>query len=144
MGITTPALKHAEPPNAFFHLIIIPVPTAPYTLYPSLIMTLQPSAAASLTLHAKHPLPRLDITAFQPLSAHTALARISKSLPNISCLLALARGLGDGRIGNALEVLSMQSMTRILGILLLVVCVLECAATVDEIGVDKNDSNVCC
>jgi len=62
----------------------------------------------------------------------------------ISLLLPLARGLGDGRIGNATVVLSIQSITRTFGILLLVVCVLECAATVGDGGGDKRDSIVCC
>jgi len=107
-------------------------------------MTLQPKAAASLTLHAKQTLPRLDITASQPLSAHTALASISMSLPKALLLLQLARGLGDGRIGNATVVLSIQSIIRTFGILLLVVCVLECAATVGEVDGDRRDSIVCC
>ena len=61
-----------------------------------------------------------------------------------SLLLPLARGLGDGRTGNAMVVLSVQSMTRAFGILLLVVWVLECAASLGEGGGEIKESNVCC
>ena len=65
----------------------LPLPLCPFPkLAPSdqstLITTLQPSAPASLIAQARHPLLRLDTTAFHPFSAHTALTRTSISEPN--------------------------------------------------------------
>jgi hypothetical protein len=90
-------------------------------------MTLHPRAPASLILQAKQPLPRRLIRAFHPLSAHIALAKISKSLPNLRLLPGC--GLGAGLVGKARVVASVQSTTRTFGIVLFVVWVLECAGS---------------
>lgn len=50
--------------------------------------TLHPSAPASRMAHARHPRLRREISAFQPLSAHSALTRISISLPNCRLLVS--------------------------------------------------------
>lgn len=96
------------------------------SIYANLKTTLHPRALASLTEQLKHPLPLLLINAFHPLSAHKALASISVSLPNVRPLgPAEECGDGVGRVGNAIVVLSAQSMTRTFGIGLLVVCVVD-------------------
>lgn len=117
------------------------------SLQANLKTTLHPKALASRILQARQPLPRLLTRAFHPLSAHNALAIISISLPNL-CLLDPKCGLGDGLVGNATAVSSVQSITRTLGILLSVVCVLDCAgsvagpAVVEDCGGERRESNV--
>jgi hypothetical protein len=50
--------------------------------------TLHPSAPASRMAQARQPRLRREISAFQPLSAHSALTRISMSLPNCRLLVS--------------------------------------------------------
>jgi hypothetical protein len=101
-------------------------PITSFTSYANLKITLQPKALASLTLQDRQPRPLLLTSAFHPLSAHKALANISTSLPNVLPFGAADKcGDGVGRVGNAVVVLSVQSMTRTFGIGLFVVCVVD-------------------
>jgi len=138
---------------SYHHMLPVPLPffTSPtpehhntkVDYYAKRKITLQPSAPASLTLHARQPRPRLLIRASQPLSAHSALANISISLPNL-CLLPPRCGLGEGLMGKARLVESLQSMTSTLGMVLFVVWVLECAGSATFVGVGgiRSVSNV--
>ena len=95
-------------------------------------ITLHPSAPASLTAQAIHPLPLRLMSAFQPLSAHKALASISRSLPEEG----FGANAGDG--AREAEYLardaSVQSITRTFLILLDVVWVLDCDGSRDGFG----------
>jgi hypothetical protein len=110
--------------------------------YANLITTLRPSALASLTLQDKQHLPFLLINAFHPLSAHKALANISVSLPNLPLCPADKCGDGVGRVGNAVIVLSVQSITRTLGIGLFVVWVVDwLGSPAGDCGGDSSELN---
>jgi hypothetical protein len=106
----------------------------------NLRITLHPNAPASLTVQAKHPLPFLLIKAFHPLSAHNARAKISISLPNLCLCGCGVCGEGEGRIGKAVMVESVQSMTSTLGMVLLVVCIVERFASRGDWGGESRES----
>lgn len=99
----------------------------PHPTYPTLMITLHPSAPASRTAHPRHPLlPRLT-SASHPISAHTARAKISASDPkrrarDSRCIFSVADpGSGvSGEVGVDCGVgdrgtLVMQSITRTRG-----------------------------
>jgi hypothetical protein len=111
------------------------------SIYANLKTTRHPRALASLTEHDKQPLPLLLINAFHPLSAQRALASISVSLPNIRPFVPAEEcGDGVGRVGNAIVVLSVQSIMRTFGIGLLVVCVVDWVGSpVGDWGGERRD-----
>lgn len=130
--------KYILPNMSFWHLA---------GRYENLNTTRNPNAPASRMLQARQPLPLLLTRAFHPLSAHKARARISMSFPNL-CLLLSKCGLGDGRGGKASSVESVQSTTRILGIVCSLAWVIKCAGSTAgslserNCGSERIESNV--
>jgi hypothetical protein len=87
------------------------------------IITPHPKAPASRTAQEIHPLPLRLISAFQPLSAHNALARISRSLPNCRPFEppTTESRFAVGFLGESAISTSVQSSTRTRGMVELVV-----------------------
>jgi hypothetical protein len=137
---TFPLLSLPLPLPLSSHPTFTPTQTISISFHAILTTTLHPNAPASLTAHPKHPLPLLEINAFHPLSAQTALANISKSdprfpregfsplaispLPPLRILL-VSLPPSPATIGKCSIEESVQSITRTLGIVEDVVWVVE-------------------